>query len=221
MHTPTTLDVDAILAYHRAVFGDARMMADDDSGDDTSSGDGDAQNDTRGGDAGRADDSRDNDRDEELREAGKRALDEERRARRDATKTAKAEKERADALAAKLAEYERAQMTDQERIAAERDDLRKQLEERDAQLRARELELVRREVAEEKGIPARMARRLAGSTREEIEADADLFLKDMPEQPRPKYVDPTAGTSSQGGPPASMADGIAAYIQERTKRSRG
>ncbi|MCZ7528847.1 MAG: hypothetical protein M5U14_22210 [Acidimicrobiia bacterium] len=74
---------------------------------------------------------------DDLGEAGKRALDAERRARRDA-------------------------------------------ERRERELRARVEELetaeLRRDVAAEKGLTAEQARRLTGSTREELEADADDLL---------------------------------------------
>ncbi len=46
-------------------------------------------------------------------------------------------------------------------------------------LRAMELRAWRAEVALAKGVPARHAHRLAGSTREEIEADADQLLVDV------------------------------------------
>lgn len=201
--------VEALLEFHRGLYGAAVMMA----GDAPDEGDAPQDSEAHPNDAGGEDDS-------DLHEGGKRALEAERRARRDAARAAKEAKERADALAARLAEIERAQMSDQDRLAAERDDLRKKYEETQAALAARDLELVRREVAEEKGIPARMARRLQGSTREQIEADADVFLKDMPEPPREKYVDRTAGLSSHGAR-TSMADDIAQYIAERKKRSGG
>ena len=149
---------------------------------------------------------------DDLGDAGKRALDEERKARRDAARTAKAEKERADALAAQLAEIERAQMTDQERAAAERDDWRKKYEEQAAQLAARDLDILRRDVADEKGLNPGLARRLRGATREELETDADelksMFHVDSPGRDTPGVLrpDPSAGATGGGGKPTSVAE---------------
>lgn len=182
--------IDALLAYHRAVFGGARM---------------ELEGDPPPNDLG---DPPPND----LGDAGKRALDEERKARRDAARAAKAEKERADALAAQLAEIERAQMTDQERAAAERDDWRKKYEEQAAQLAARDLDILRRDVADEKGLNPGLARRLRGATREELETDADelksMFHVDSPGRDTPGVLrpDPSAGATGGGGKPTSVAE---------------
>lgn len=105
----------------------------------------------------------------ELGDAGKRALDAERKARRDAEK-------RAQAAEAKVKEAEDAEKTEVERLQGQVTDLTKRAE-------ASEAKATRFEVAAAKGLSLAQARRLVGSTKEELEADADemrteLGLKD-------------------------------------------
>lgn len=101
----------------------------------------------------------------DLGDAGKRALDAERKARRDA------EKATAD-LQARLKELEDRDKSDGEKLteritAAER---------RAAEAESRALRL---EVAAAKGLTPGQARRLVGGTKEELEADADDLLADF------------------------------------------
>lgn len=49
----------------------------------------------------------------------------------------------------------------------------------------REMEALRRDVAKAKGLPESMANRLRGETRDELEADADSLLADMPKPDAP------------------------------------
>ena len=150
---PSPLDVDALLAFHRATFGDARMEADDPDG---------------GHDAPETDNERPTPAD--LGDPGKKALAAERAAKREAEKKANEAAARAAELEAKIAEFERSKMDAQDRLAAERDDWRKKYEEQAAVAAARELELLRRDVAHDKGLPPGLARRLQGNSREELEA---------------------------------------------------
>ena len=162
---------------------------------------------------------------EKLGDAGKRALQEERRRAREARASAKAAEERAAAAESRLAQIERDKMSAQERAEAERDDWRRKYEEQQADLARLSLEITRREVAAEKGIPDWMARRLQGSTREELEADAEAALADLhkvappspypPNTPRP---DPNQGPTGQGGGrPTSVADAKADYLARRQR----
>jgi hypothetical protein len=82
------------------------------------------------------------------------------------------------AKAAKYDELEEAKKTTEQRLS-------EQLTA--AQKRVAELELdqLRSSVAAEKGLPAKFARRLTGTTREELEADADDLLDTIP-KPEPK-----------------------------------
>jgi hypothetical protein len=88
----------------------------------------------------------------------------------------KANKE-AESLRLKLKEYEDRDKTDLERLQEERDALKA---ERDSLT----LETLRREVADEKGLTPAQAKRLVGTTRDELEADADDILEAFPTKPK-------------------------------------
>ena len=106
--------------------------------------------------------------DETLGEPGKRALDAERKARRDAE--------------TRLKELEPLAKAAQERADAEKTDLQKANEslatERDARSKA-EAALLRFNVAAEKNIPTKLVRFLVGDTKDEIEASADALLAEL------------------------------------------
>jgi hypothetical protein len=94
----------------------------------------------------------------------------------------KANKE-AETLRLKLKEYEDRDKTDLQRLQEERDSLKS---ERDSLSLAQ----LRREVADEKGLTPAQARRLVGSTRDELEADAAEILEAFPAAaPKPKFGD--------------------------------
>ena len=103
---------------------------------------------------------------DDLGDAGKKALDAERKNARSAAR------ER-DALAARLKEFEDRDKTDQQKLAERAE----AAEKRAADLESRS---VRLEVAFDKGLTPAQAKRLVGSTREELEADADEILRDFP-----------------------------------------
>lgn len=195
--------VDALLAFHKAAFGGARMEADDEGG----------QPDEQQGEQKPPEKEPEPRSDSDgLGDAGRKAIAAERKAARE-------EKRRADEAQAQLEELRRQQMTEQERAVAERDDARKQLEEANARLAAFEQERTRNEVAAAKGLSLAQARRLSGTTREEFEADADAFKAELaalaaPPVPKP---DPSAG-AVDSGKPSSVADAIRAY-QARSARS--
>lgn len=58
-------------------------------------------------------------------------------------------------------------------LTTERDTYKQQLDERDAKIKKYETDSVKTRIAQEKGLPASMASRLAGETEEEIMQDAD------------------------------------------------
>lgn len=196
--------VDALLAFHRSVFGGARMEADDEGG----------QPDEQQGEQKPPEKEPESRSDSDgLGDAGRKAIAAERKAARE-------EKRRADEAQAQLEDLRRQQMTEQERAVAERDDARKQLEEANARLAAFEQERTRNEVAAAKGLSLAQARRLSGTTREEFEADADAFKAELaalaaPPVPKP---DPSAG-AVDSGKPSSVADAIRAYQARTTSRS--
>lgn len=82
------------------------------------------------------------------------------------------------AKAAKFDELEDAKKTTEQRLTDELNALRKDND-------GLRLDKLRSEVAAEKGLPAKFARRLTGTTREELEADADDLLDTLP-KPEPK-----------------------------------
>lgn len=113
--------------------------------------------------------------DTELGEGGKKALDAERKARRDA----EARLKELEPLAAKAKEMEDAKKSEQERVA-------EQLEAARAEGSEAKATLLRLDVAFDKapeGMPLsqvrKLARRLSGSTKEELEADADELFADF------------------------------------------
>lgn len=107
-------------------------------------------------DPAKGDDKKD---DDDLGDAGKSALDKERKARRDA------EREKRD-LAAKLKEFEDADKSASDKAAENAKDA--------AEQRARADRL---QVALDKGLTSAQAKRLVGSTLEELESDADEILE--------------------------------------------
>ncbi len=102
------------------------------------------------------------------------------RAEREAARAAGRER---DELAAKVREYEDAKKSDQEKLD-------ERAQEADRRATDAETRLLRYEVAAAKNVPLNQAHRLAGTTKEELEADADEFLKSLGEQ---------ATTSFDGG----------------------
>ena len=140
-------------------------MADDDS---TTSSDG---NET----ASATDTAQQDDATASLGEGGQKALAAERRARAAAEKTATSAAKERDRLAARLQELEDRDKTEAQRLAD-----RAQAAETEAE-KAR-TKLLRFEVASSKKLPASWANRLQGSTKEELEADAEALLKDLKDQ---------------------------------------
>lgn len=127
-----------------------------------------------------------------LGDGGKKALDAERKARRDA------EKATTD-LQKRLKEYEDRDKTDGEKAA----DALRAAEKRADEAEARALRL---EVAADKGLTPVQAKRLVGSTKEELEADADEILEAFPASsatPPPTRTPAAKGSPRGGGDPTS------------------
>jgi len=101
----------------------------------------------------------------------------------------KANKE-AETLRLKLKEFEDRDKTDAQKLQEERDALKA---ERDNLQMAQ----LRREVADEKGLTPAQAKRLVGTTRDELESDADDIITTFPAQPAPP-VKPKFGDVGQG-----------------------
>ena len=116
---------------------------------------------------------------DDLGEAGKKALDKERVARREAEKQAKD-------LADRLAAIEDKDKSEVERLTAKAADAEKRASDAEAKV-------LRFEVAAEKGVKAKW---LTGASREELEAAADEYLTEHP----------PAGDGKGGGPPAKPTE---------------
>jgi hypothetical protein len=101
----------------------------------------------------------------------------------------KANKE-AETLRLRLKEFEDRDKSTEQKLQEERDALKA---ERDALY----LDNLRREVADEKGLTPAQARRLVGSTRDELEADADDVLEAFPVKAKPVYGDVGQGSRSE------------------------
>lgn len=142
--------------------------------------------------------------DEPLGDAGKKALEAERRDKRAAER-------RAAELEARLKEFEDRDKSEAEKLAERAEAAERSL----ADLQANAL---RAEVALDKGLTPSQAKRLIGSTREELEADADELLKDIgtANGPRAPRRDPNQGRSSSGT--ASTADQFAAAVEGQFTR---
>jgi len=74
------------------------------------------------------------------------------------------------------------------------------------------------EVALEKGLTPSQAKRLVGSTREELEADADELLKDLSESNKPRSPKPDPNQGRSGSGTASTADQFAAALEPHFTR---
>ena len=105
---------------------------------------------------------------------------------------AKAFEKEAQAAAKKLAAYEKAE---EERRQAELTDLQKAQEKSarlEAELKAKELSILRRDIAAKVELPAVLADRLKGETAEEIEADAKALLETLPKnEKKAPSINPT------------------------------
>ena len=139
----------------------------------------------------------------ELGDAGKKALDAERREKRAAEK-------RAAELEAKLKEFEDRDKSELER-AVERAEA---AEKRAAEFETRSLRL---EVAAEQGLTPAQAKRLVGETREELEADAKELLTTFKPAADDAHEDVSASLDlgNRGGAPrkgSSTAEQFAAAI---------
>jgi hypothetical protein len=98
--------------------------------------------------------------DEQLGDAGRRALEREREARREAEKKLKTREE----------EIEREKLSTQERLERERDDAR-------AEAEKAKVEALRARVAAKVGLPADLVDRLKGSTEKEVTEDAETLVR--------------------------------------------
>jgi hypothetical protein len=124
---------------------------------------------------------------DDLGDAGKKAITEERAAK-------KAAEKRAAELQAKVDEFERAKLSEQEKAAKDLADARKAAEEAKSEAARLQLDVMRHRIAAEKGVPAAL---LSGGDEESLTASAEAALEwrgevtpPHPTAPRP---DPSVG----------------------------
>lgn len=108
--------------------------------------------------------------DEALGDAGKRALDAERTARKEAEK-------RLNEALARVEQFEDAQRSDAEKVQHELETLRAQVEEANKERAAAERANLVQSVASEYSLPAELAARLTGEDRDELVEDAKVLQK--------------------------------------------
>lgn len=125
---------------------------------------------------------------DQLGEAGKKALDAERKRARD-------EKKRADELEARIREIEDRDKSEGERLTEKLTAAEQRAQ--DAEQRA-----MRLEVAAAKGLTSAQAKRLVGSTVEELEADADEILDAF----KPADAERPPGRPAENLRPGSVPD---------------
>lgn len=130
---------------------------------------------------------------EELGDGGKRALEAERKARRAAEK-------RAQEAESKVKEAEDAEKTEVERLQGQVATLTKQAE-------AAQAKAERFEVAAAKGLSLAQARRLVGSTKEELEADADDMRSELGLDKEDEGKDDEGKDEGKGRPQENLRGG--------------
>lgn len=148
-----------------------------------------------------------------------RDLAKERRQRRAADKTIGELRKEIQGLQGKVAKFEDANKTEAQRqadeVTAAKADA-KAAREAEAQLR---LDLERRDVAEEKGLPAYLGPLLQGNTREELEAHADKLKQERENEgtgsPKPRKPQPDPRLGRAGDGQISTADQFAAALKPR------
>ena len=109
------------------------------------------------------------------------------------------------ALKARLAEFERAQMTEQEKIAADLKTAQDRVAALEAQIAEQHRQAAVAKALKTVGLPADLAGRLQGSTPEELAADAKALAAALGELP----VDPSQGQHAGGKPaPRSLTEAL-------------
>ena len=110
------------------------------------------------------------------------------------------------AAAEKLAEIDEASKSEAQKLAERAEKAEKALFETTAAA-------LRNEIALTKGLTPSQAKRLVGSTREELEADADDLLTDLGTAASPRAPKPDPNQGRSGGGPKSTADSFANFFR--------
>lgn len=132
----------------------------------------------------------------------------------DALSTITAER---DALAAQVEEFKRAQMTESEKVTADRDKAIAERDEALAKVAQIERDRIAVQACRDAGIPEGMAPRLSGTNRDEITADAKALAESIGYDRGP--VDPSQGKGTAGGPAhRSLGDALSAHYGTGARR---
>lgn len=134
---------------------------------------------------------------EGLGDAGKKALTEEREARREAERAATDRQKQLDATLAELQQFRDRDKTEAEKLA-------ERATTAEATAATAQSRLMKYEVAVEKRLPPTLAARLQGSTREELAADADALLADLGKQQQAMAPSFDGGVRTSGPAPTDM-----------------
>jgi hypothetical protein len=184
--------IEALFAFNRSLFGDAVMEAgagDGGSGGDGGTGTG-AGDGGQGAGSGSGDGGTGGDGDEPLGEPGKKAL----LAEREAVKNLKGELTAKDQ---RIAELENAGKSQEDKEKDRVAQLEKSDREKDTTITSQAATILRYQVAAAKGLDLEAAERLRGASKEEIEADADAWIKKWGGSRDAKEV-PGAGAGDSG-----------------------
>ncbi|MGH8876782.1 MAG: hypothetical protein ACRD0P_05470 [Stackebrandtia sp.] len=115
-----------------------------------------------------------------------------------------------EALKQKANEFDKlteAQKSDLERLQSDADKYKSEAEKLQSQV-------LKRDVADAKGLPKGWASRLVGDTQAELEADADNLLADLKPATKP---DPDQGARGKGKPQPTVSSGRDLYAQRKHK----
>lgn len=196
--------ISALIDFHRAHFGDARMKVEQQDGGDSAGEDSAKSDDPADGSKAAPWERRGEDFDAEKAKTFITSLQRE----------AEAEREKRRAAEAKVQEHENSKLTDQQRIEKERDDAK-------SESSTLSLRVAQYEAAEKAGIPLSWAKRLVGNTAEEMEADArsvaDQLKATQQSGPRP---DPSQGGGGDSKKSTSVADARSEYLEHRRAGNR-
>ncbi|MEU6661253.1 hypothetical protein [Streptomyces sp. NPDC046821] len=132
-----------------------------------------------------------------LGDGGQKALAAERKARTAAEKTARASQKQAEDMAKKLKEYEDAQKSDLDKLTERATSAETSAADATAKL-------LRYEVAAAKKLPAEWAARLQGSSKEDLEADADSLLEALGAQQQRNTPSYDGGVRQSASAPTDM-----------------
>lgn len=200
--------IEQLFAFNRAIFGDAVMEAGAGdgagagSGDGAGAGAGNGAGDGAGAGAGNGagDGAGDGGDDEQLGEGGKKAL----LAERETNKTLKAN---IATMSEELQKLRDAGKTTEQRESERVAQLEQSTSEQAVTIAQKDSIILRYQVAAAKGLDLEAAERLRGGSKEELEADADAWIKKWGSSRGVREV-PGAGAGDGGGKPSESAPGL-------------